>query len=149
MIRSIERRKARGPTRGPFFIAMKEDNSEDRKAARKKASAKRKPRRSMPKRKKGEKTKALNRHASKRALQRYGISITKEDRKRLIELVRSNGTTIVEQQSGRVSIHEAEHEGQVVRFAYDKSRGAIITFLHRDPEKYQKEASGLAGMRRG
>lgn len=107
------------------------------------------PRPSRKKKKRGDKKKTLEQHAGKRALQRYGISITKEARNNLIRKVRAGKATKIEDQSLRVGVYEAEYGDQIIRFAYDKRRKTIITFLHRDQNKYSKEARQLAGMRRG
>lgn len=68
------------------------------------------------------------------------MSITADERAELVKKVQSNGTKLLDRLSIRLSVHESEHAGQTVRFVYDKKRGVIVTFLHRDPHKYLEEA---------
>lgn len=97
---------------------------------------KRRPSRSTKREPKAE---SLRRHASRRAIQRYGMSISKEEHDQLVKQVQAGQTDCIEQQSHRISVHEAQMNGQTIRFAYDKKRGVIVTYLHRDPKLYQQE----------
>jgi len=82
---------------------------------------------------------ALRVHSFRRAVERYPeLDVTDELRAEIVGQIRSNKSTTVEKQSGRVTIHDVTlSSGHVVRVAYDKRRGCIITFLHRDESNYQ------------
>jgi len=83
-----------------------------------------------------DKEKALRVHSWRRALERYGLDLTDELRKEIIDQIRSGKSTAVEKQSERLSIHDVHVAGQRVRVAYDKSRGALVTFLFLDDKDY-------------
>jgi IS30 family transposase len=89
------------------------------------------------KRRKGDKKKALKAHSFRRAVERYDLDLTDELRQEIIGQITSNKSSPVEVQSHRVTIHDVELEdGTIVRVAYDKKRGQLITFLHKTPEEY-------------
>jgi hypothetical protein len=75
-------------------------------------------------------------HAYGRALLRYDIELTDELHKRLIRAVQNGRSTPIEKQSLRLSVHEYNLDGKMIRFVYDKQRKQIVTFLHIDESKY-------------
>lgn len=87
-------------------------------------------------RKADEKEKALRVHSWRRAHERYGLDLTDELREEIISQIRTGKSIAVEKQSERVSVHDVHVAGQVVRVAYDKSRGQLITFLFLDDSGY-------------
>ena len=88
--------------------------------------------------KRSKKNYALRVHSFRKGVERYpDLDITDEVRAKIIEAIQAGKSTPVEKQTLRVSIHDVELEpGLIVRVAYDKKRGRIITFLHRDPGDY-------------
>lgn len=80
---------------------------------------------------------ALRVHSFRRALERYPeLDFTKASRE-IVRKIKSGDSTPVERQSLRVVVHDVTLDsGEEVRVAYDKKRGAILTFLYKDPEDY-------------
>mgnify|MGYP006189081269 CR=1 FL=1 len=75
------------------------------------------------------------RHAQKRALQRYGIDLTKSTRDALIKRIQSGDYEFCEKQSNRVTHFVMKLDGELVRLVYDKLRREIVTFLPSETAK--------------
>jgi len=71
------------------------------------------------------------RHARHRAHERYGIDVVPGVRKEIIAKIRSGRSQPVETQSLRISVHDVEINGQIVRVVYDRQRKELVTFLPR------------------
>ncbi len=67
-------------------------------------------------------------HSQKRALERYGIVLTKEIYQSIIKKIRSGQGTLIAKQSLRVFVYDVDLD-QTYRVVYDKSRKTIATFL--------------------
>lgn len=78
------------------------------------------------------KARAQTRHARVRALQRYGIELGPAGRAEIIRAIQGGRSTVVERQSRRVTVHDVELEGGVVRVVYDRQRKTLVTFLPSD-----------------
>lgn len=75
------------------------------------------------------KAKNQQRHAKRRALERYGLEITQEKYDQIVKLVQSGKSKFLFRQSHRVSHFLIEFEGKSMRVVYDKQRKTIVTFL--------------------
>ncbi len=85
-------------------------------------------------RRRGAKTpKILQKHASRRARERYGFALGAETRRAIIKQIRSGCSTIVVKQSLRVSVHDVVLEdGCAMRVVYDRHRKEVVTVLGAD-----------------
>ncbi|HEX7277887.1 MAG TPA: hypothetical protein VF244_10975 [Acidimicrobiales bacterium] len=70
-------------------------------------------------------------HARIRARERYGIELGEASRSAIIRSIQTGTSTIVERQTNRVSVHDVDLDGQVVRVVYDRARKELVTFLPR------------------
>lgn len=68
-------------------------------------------------------------HARRRAKERFGIRLTKAMRLDIIKKIGSNKTRKLGKQSLRVTGHEVEIEGKLLKVLYDKKRKSIVTIL--------------------
>lgn len=71
-------------------------------------------------------------HASRRAMERYGIHLTDDVWRALVACITTGRSTLVERQSNRVVVHDVAYDGQRVRVVYDTERGQLVTFLPAD-----------------
>jgi hypothetical protein len=69
------------------------------------------------------------RHAMQRARERYDLVYDAELRARLLNMIRTGQSLGSKRQSHRVTLHDLELDGVLVRVAYDRKRGEIVTFL--------------------
>jgi hypothetical protein len=76
--------------------------------------------------------KILHRHAGKRALCRYGISLNNKDFSQLVELIQTGKSQCIHVSSNTRTIHLVTYNNINYKVVYDKVRKAIITCLpHR------------------
>lgn len=75
------------------------------------------------------KTEAQNKHAKQRALERYGIDLTRHKRQEIINKIQNGIAVLVRKQSHRVSIFSVKFEGQEVIVVYDRQRKTLASFL--------------------
>lgn len=68
-------------------------------------------------------------HATQRALERYGIELTQHKRETMIKMIQTGKAKIVRKQSHRVSIFSLIFEEKEVIVVYDKERKNIASFL--------------------
>lgn len=78
---------------------------------------------------KNDKAEAQNRHAKRRALERYGIDLNRHKRQEIINKIHNGIAVLVRKQSHRVSIFSVKFEGQEVIVVYDKQRKTLASFL--------------------
>jgi hypothetical protein len=89
----------------------------------------------------GKKTPAkLNAHTKKRAEQRYGLTLNKDDRREIIQKIQTNQAQYVGRSSLTRSLWQVEHEGQTMNVVYDKPRHTLCTALPTDAHEFQKSA---------
>jgi hypothetical protein len=69
------------------------------------------------------------RHAVQRFSERHGLTLDIGLRNQIVKAIRNGGSTPVRRQSHRVSIHDVDVDGQLVRVVYDRKRGEIVTCL--------------------
>lgn len=80
-------------------------------------------------------------HARKRAMTRYGLRLTTEIHDELISKIHVAGSTLVERQSNRISVHDVKLDGQVYRVVYDNTRKVLVTFLYKDEDAWPIKSS--------
>jgi len=81
------------------------------------------------KRKSLSKRKAEIHHFIRRAKQRYGMELNKQDVKRIVNKIQSGASKVLKKQSLRVAIHQVTYQGTSMIVAYDKNRSVPITAL--------------------
>src|SRR5689334_7388305 len=74
-------------------------------------------------------------HATQRALERYGIELTQHKRETMIKMIQTGNATLVRKQSHRVSIFSLIFEEKEVVIVYDKERKSIASFLPLEAKK--------------
>lgn len=83
-------------------------------------------------RKKGKpKKRAQEIHATRRALERYGVKLTRQDLEIMINLIQQNSENVkfIEKDSHRVTIWEIRYLDHIFKACYDKNSKMICTFL--------------------
>jgi len=76
------------------------------------------------------KAKAQTRHAKRRAMERYGITMNTESLVRQIQT--GQDAIFVWKQSRRVSHWDVVYKGEMLRVVYDKERQTVITVLPKE-----------------
>lgn len=79
-------------------------------------------------------------HAKKRAMERYGLTLNREQYGELVKKIQRGNARLMQKQSLRVSVWEIEIRGFKVLVVYDKKRHNIVTFL--PPEAYNNVGMG-------
>ena len=78
------------------------------------------------------KTKAVNqkKHSLRRCRERYGLRLTNEDYRMLVQRIQCNGAKFIERQSNRLTVWETDlPDGQRARIIYDSKSKQIVTAL--------------------
>ena len=70
-------------------------------------------------------------HAQRRAAERYGIVLTKEDLKKIVRKIESGQAGVVYRESPRIQILDVECGSKIIRVVYDLRRKAVVTVLPR------------------
>lgn len=69
-------------------------------------------------------------HAKRRAEERFGVSVSDEDYRKIIKSIQEGKTESVEKQSNRVTLHRVKlSDGQEAIAAYDKTRKTVVTLM--------------------
>lgn len=87
----------------------------------------------MSRRRKITKSTAQRLHAKRRAKQRYGLELKREDLAAIARQIQSGHSTCVAKQSVRVTIHRLEWQGTYFEVVYDRERKNVVTFLPLEP----------------
>ena len=82
-----------------------------------------------------DKAKSQRIHAKRRALQRYDISLNREDLEKIIQLIQTGKGRCIEKQSNTRTIFIVEYKGKDCKVVYDKLRKNICTFLPMEDKK--------------
>jgi hypothetical protein len=69
-------------------------------------------------------------HAKRRARERLGLYLNDQEILDIVKNIQNNKYQHIDKQSDRLSRFRADIRGQDVVVVYDKTRKAIITFLH-------------------
>lgn len=88
----------------------------------------------MRRKKRPDKRKCQIKHAKKRAVQRYGLELSRIDVAQIIETIQRNGAQFIERQSNRVTVWSVPFEDRNLKVVYDKMRKSIVTCL---PEGFE------------
>lgn len=78
-----------------------------------------------------QKAKSQRAHARRRSAQRFGVLLTNEAEREIVEKIRSGRATFIEKQSHRVSLFGVIYAGKETVVVYDKSRGTVVTLMPR------------------
>lgn len=75
------------------------------------------------------KAQTQRRHAIRRAHERHGLQLTRQDLNDIVRQIQSDKATFVERQSLRVSLFDVVVHERSVRVVYDRQRKTIVSFL--------------------
>lgn len=78
------------------------------------------------------KTKSQKRHARLRAAERFGVGLTNQVHRDLVQEIQARKAQFVYKHSNRVTVWELEFAGQQAVVAYDKSRKTVVTLIPAD-----------------
>ena len=82
---------------------------------------------------------AQNRHAKRRALERYGLKLTTPALKKIVAQIRNGQAAFVESQSNRVKKFLVIVEGKEILVVYDNKRHTVVTFLPENARELEKQ----------
>lgn len=68
-------------------------------------------------------------HAKRRALERFGLELNRQDLRSIVDIIQKQQARFIERQSLRVTIWEVMYSGQLMRAVYDSKRKAVVSFL--------------------
>jgi hypothetical protein len=78
------------------------------------------------------KAKAQKAHARRRAVERFGVLLTSEAEREIVEKIRAGRATFIRRESNRISLFGVIFVGQETVVVYDRLRGTVVTLMHRD-----------------
>jgi ABC-type iron transport system FetAB ATPase subunit len=70
------------------------------------------------------------RHATRRAKERYALTLSKGDFKEITRDITTGNSSFIKKVSNTRSVHDVLFKGITLRVVYDKLRKCIVTFLH-------------------
>lgn len=79
-----------------------------------------------------------NRHAKKRAIQRYGIALNHEDRRIIATKIRNNDSIFINKSTNTNSIHLVKYKNKEYIAVYCSVTNCLVTFLPKDCREYRK-----------
>lgn len=68
-------------------------------------------------------------HAKRRFQERFGIELNKAKRQEIVGMIRGHKATFILHQTNRMSLWDVTTDHQVIRVAFDKNRGEIVTAM--------------------
>jgi hypothetical protein len=80
----------------------------------------------------------LNVHAKKRAEERYGVSLNKEARREIVQLIQTNQAKFVGKQSNTRTLWQVNYQNQNFNVVYDKARSSMCTVLPKEAAQFQE-----------
>ena len=84
-------------------------------------------------------------HARRRALIRYGLRLTRRLHDTIVGKIHISGSTLIERQSNRISVHDVKLNGKMYRVVYDSNRKVLVTFLYQDEDEWPiKSSTGMS-----
>lgn len=92
------------------------------------------------------KAEAQNRHAKRRAMERYEIDLNRHKRLEIVHMIQTGKAQLVRKQSHRVTIFSLQYEGKEVVVVYDGQRKTLATFLPIEA-KFEDTFMGNIGWR--
>lgn len=75
------------------------------------------------------KSKNQQRHARRRAMERFGIDLDQNARCSILSQIQNGRSILVRRQSNRVVVHEVTVDSTTMHVVYDKIRKEIVTVL--------------------
>lgn len=75
------------------------------------------------------KSQAQRIHAKRRAEERYGLALNRQDLRDVADSIQRGDAVHVQTTSNRTSVHDVKHKGIKVRVVYDRIRHNVVTFL--------------------
>jgi hypothetical protein len=78
------------------------------------------------------KAKCQQAHARKRAMERYGIDLSRAKQEEIIGLIKANKAQFVEKQSNRITVFRVVLDDKMFRVVYDKQRKSLVTVLPQE-----------------
>lgn len=75
------------------------------------------------------KSKDQQKHFKRRALERFGLHVDKNQYAEIIRMIQAGEGKFVEKQSKRVTVWELEIDDETMRVVYDKHRKTVVTAL--------------------
>jgi hypothetical protein len=89
-------------------------------------------------------------HATRRARERYGLSLDRETYNQLVKKIRTGrDVKLLERESRRVSHYLVKHEDRWYPIVFDWVRNTIVTFLPNEYMKHHMERDDVLVMCRG
>ena len=79
-----------------------------------------------------------NRHAKKRAEQRYNVLLNREDRRIIATKIRDNNSIFIGRTTNTKSIHLVKHKDEEYIAVYSSSTNCLVTFLPKDCRVYKQ-----------
>jgi len=83
----------------------------------------------MPKKRKGSKKEAQERHFKRRIVARYDVEDAEDFMVSALKQIHSNNSVCIENQSNRVKVHKVSYNGTDIFVVYDKERKSLVTAL--------------------
>lgn len=83
----------------------------------------------------GSKAKAQQRHARRRARERFGIEFTQQVEEDVVKRIQAGEATLARKQSNRVSVFFLDIQGQEMAVVYDKQRKTVVTLFTAEMER--------------
>jgi predicted HTH domain antitoxin len=68
-------------------------------------------------------------HAKRRAKERYGIELNASSYEEINNIIRTGNAKLLKKQSLTRKLYEVRYRGILLKVAYDKARGQVVTFL--------------------
>ena len=72
---------------------------------------------------------AQQKHAVRRASERYELAITADELAEIVKMIQHNQIITSEKQSNRVTIKKLIYKERIIRVVYDKIRKTVVSFL--------------------
>lgn len=79
-------------------------------------------------------------HLRKRASERYGLTLNKDDVRDINKQIQTKGAEFVGRQSLTRSFWKVEHAGQTLNVVYDNLRHTAVTALPKNAHEFQMSA---------
>lgn len=80
------------------------------------------------------KKKAQEIHARKRAAERFGVHLTHEAEREILDKITNGKATFIKKESNRVSLFGVIFAGKETVVVYDRARKTIVTLMPRGEE---------------
>lgn len=79
-----------------------------------------------------------NKHAKKRAKQRYNLLLNREDRRIIATKIRDNDSIFIGRTSNTKTIHIVNHKNEELIAVYSSATNCLVTFLPKECKVYKK-----------